>query len=142
MERTPQVGDLLLLDGRMRRISYISDAAVVEFVHPDLEEDARRAVTMRAWVARRDAWVMQKRGEAFAQGMTVSYDEADAAYRTIEPPPELSRNGAIGAQSLDWLDGANFWCARDRVDGRKTRIGAIVLTPAVAGLLGVEPKVN
>jgi hypothetical protein len=144
--RTAQVGDLLLMDGRMRRIIRLNEATgVVDFDHPIPEDDALREKTMTLWKARRDAWCAKvgtviRSGELKVEGLdpaTLTYDMLDAAYRMHEPPPEMSRAGSIGTQWLDWLDGANFWAVRNRIDGKKFTAGNIILQSAASLAAGV-----
>ena len=135
-ERTPQVGELLLLDGIMRKISAVHDNGAVEFTHPDPEQDEKEKADMAQWRERRSAWCA-KVGDGFAKGeirieamdgRLPTWDELDAAYRTVEAPPVMCRDGIIGVASLDWMDFG--WGVRGRIDVKKYRTDAVVVAPA------------
>lgn len=101
--RTPQVGDLLVLDGRTRRITEVTGNGV-SFGHPEPDVEAARRVAMRAW---------KDGGRA-----------GDA--------PEGSRDGFIGARWLVWMDGLNCFFVEGRVEAKTVNPNAVQLEPAVA----------
>ena len=109
MNKTPQVGDLLVLDGRTRRITAL-DGAAVTFDHPNPEAEATRRTAMAAW-------------------------KADGCNG---PAPEGSRRGTIGTRWLYWLDGLNCWAVQGRVEARRPNPDAVQVGVATLGADAAE----
>lgn len=119
--RTPQVGELLILDGRMRRITLIANN-IAQFDNPEPEKEPARQAAMREWKTGRDAFVNEKinaairAGELGIEQVETARDAFDQEYRaTVAAPPEMTFLGAVGVEWLDWLPGANFWTVRGRM---------------------------